>query len=297
MQYSPYQNVPTFSQRHGLREIPGPPRLEEISPQARNNLWGALWKQLEGTATHRGFVTHLGHPWLQVFADLYQLWLEQPLDEYNSDLGFWQHECRTLFLEGSFDACFDFLETIMWHPECPSEFVQEVAEIFQHQLAYRIDTSSLPTVIPAATKQQGDTLLRALQDLEDAGLGGAAKHLREAGQRIIGQDWPSSVRESIHAVESVARQVAPGNADTLREALAVLVRQHGLHGALKKGFGALYGYASNEQGIRHALLDDESNVTQDEAIYMIGACATFCSYLWRKFCPPEASPPSEATIP
>lgn len=35
MSYSPYENVPTFSQRHGLREVPGPSRLEEISPQAR----------------------------------------------------------------------------------------------------------------------------------------------------------------------------------------------------------------------------------------------------------------------
>ena len=81
----------------------------------------------------------------------------------------------------------------------------------------------------------------------------------------------------------MANHLAPGNAGTLGKVLAVLEGKGGLHGALKSGFSSLYGYTSNEPGIRHALLEDESKVTQDEAIYMIGACAAFCSYLWRKF--------------
>lgn len=71
--------------------------------------------------------------------------------------------------------------------------------------------------------------------------------------------------------------------ETLGKALAALKREEGLHGALKRGFSALYGYTSDEPGVRHALLDDESRVTRDEAIFMIGACTAFCSYLWRKF--------------
>ena len=131
------------------------------------------------------------------------------------------------------------------------------------------------------------------RDLEVGRLGGAAKHLRAAGERIIGQDWAGSVRESIHAVESVANHLAPGNAGTLGKVLAVLEGKGGLHGALKSGFSSLYGYTSDEPGIRHALLEDESKVTQHEAIYMIGACAAFCSYLWRKFGSQDASSATE----
>ena len=55
------------------------------------------------------------------------------------------------------------------------------------------------------------------------------------------------------------------------------------HPALNEGFEKLYGYTSNEQGVRHALLDQgQSNVGQDEAVFMLGACASFASYLWRK---------------
>ena len=289
MNYSPYEHVPTFSQRHGLRDVPGPPQLEEISKEARNNLWGALWRHIYGTATSTVYRTDLGGPWLQIFADLHQRWLGQPLDRYDSDLSFWQNECRPFLLEGAYNGCFDFLETIMRHPACPPDFTNEIEKIFRYQLAYRIDTTSLPTIVPAATKQEGDALIGALQDLEGSGLGGAAEHLRKAGEGIRDRDWAGSVRESIHAVESVAKRFAPGGADTLGKALAALERQQGLHGALKKGFRALYGYTSDEDGVRHASMEDESNVTQDEAIFMIGACAAFCSYLWRKFGSQEAA--------
>ena len=294
MDYSRYQYVPTFSQRHGLREVPGPLRLEEISPQARNNLWGALWRGMQGTARTGITCTELGGPWWSVLASVGQGLMGWPLDQLTPALAIWQQICRTTLLSGKFHECFDLLEAIMRHPECPGEFVQEVAEIFRHQLAYRIDTTSIPTIVPAATKREGRALIQAIRDMEDAELGGAATHLRQAGERIRDRDWAGSVRASIDAVESVTKRVAPlGHADTLGKALAALERQQGLHPALKRGLGALYGYTSDEPGIRHALLDDESNVTQDEAIYMIGACAAFCSYLWRKFGSEDASSRSE----
>lgn len=287
MNYSPYENVPTFSQRHGLREVPGPPQLEEISPQARNNLWGALWKQIRGSAAAEFSGYQLGGPWPPVLASVHQHLLNRPLDDFSARLDDWQEVCRTTLLRGPYHQCFDLLEMVVRHPNCPLAFVEEIKEIFLHQLAYRIDTTSIPTIVPAATEQEGDALIGAIQNLDGGGLAGAATHLRQAGERIRDQDWAGSVRESIHAVESVAKRVAPGDADTLGKALAALKRQEGLHTALKKGFGALYGYTADEQGIRHALLEDESRVTQDEAIYMIGSCAAFCSYLWRRFGSPD----------
>lgn len=283
MNHSPYKHVPTFSEVHGLREVPGPPQLEEISPQARNNLWSALWKQMEATSTADFYSRDLGRPWQSILAVVHQRLLGQPLDQFETELRHWQNICKSFLLEGPYHLCFDMIETLMRHPECPEDFTREIAEIFHYQLAYRIDTTSTPRIVPAATEQEGDALIGALHDLERARLGGAATHLRQAGERIREQDWAGSIRESIHAVESVATRVTGGDADTLGKALSMLERQADLHGALRKGFGALYGYASNEDGIRHSLSDNESKATQDEAIFMIGACAAFCSYLWRKF--------------
>ena len=108
-------------------------------------------------------------------------------------------------------------------------------------------------------------------------------HLRDASGCISDGDWAGAVRESIHAVESVARQLDPAASGTLGPALASLKKRGRLHPALKKAFSELYGYTSDEQGIRHSRLDEaKSQVGQDEAVFMLGACASFASYLWRR---------------
>jgi hypothetical protein len=54
-----------------------------------------------------------------------------------------------------------------------------------------------------------------------------------------------------------------------------------LHGALKSAFNKLYGYTSDEDGIRHAILE-EKEVGFDEAKYMIVACSAFVNFLISK---------------
>jgi hypothetical protein len=56
-----------------------------------------------------------------------------------------------------------------------------------------------------------------------------------------------------------------------------------IHPALGKGFGSLYGFTSDEKGIRHALLDEPAaQVDETDALYMLGSCASFVSYLINK---------------
>ena len=96
---------------------------------------------------------------------------------------------------------------------------------------------------------------RALQTLRNARLEAGASHLRNASECIHAGDWAGSVRESIHAVESVARQLDPQASRNLKRALQSLDKRKALHPALKEAFNKLYGYTSDEQGVRHASLD------------------------------------------
>lgn len=70
-------------------------------------------------------------------------------------------------------------------------------------------------------------------------------------------------------------------AKTLGPALTSLRRPGLLHPVLKKAFGALYGYTSNDQGVRRGLLGRTGvRVGQDDAVFMLGmlgACASFAS--------------------
>ena len=288
----------TFSQAQGYEALPGPLALGEISKEARTKLWDLLASTAWGSPS--GYGRPLHHSRRPIFAELHLDFLKLPADEFNAEHNKvyknklhknklyddkLYDEYRALILDSlSFNKVFDLFQMIMRHPECPPTFTTGVAEIFVRcRLAYVVDIEKPATILPAATKQEGEVIVEAIGEFREAGLHGSEAHLRKAAALINSGDWPGAIRESTHAVESVARQLAPDASSTLGPALTALEETGRLHPALKKAFSNLYGYASDEEGIRHSLIDDaESPAGQDEAVFMLGACASFASYLWRK---------------
>lgn len=108
-------------------------------------------------------------------------------------------------------------------------------------------------------------------------------HLRDAGAKLGGRppDFRNSIKESVSAVEAAARIVASTSrtlGDALRELESAGVR---IHPALVRAYGAIYGYTSDADGLRHAL-DLESvpaEDLEDLAVYMYVSCAAFASLL------------------
>ena len=91
-------------------------------------------------------------------------------------------------------------------------------------------------------------------------------------------NYRNSIKESISAVESIARVVSELDKATLGDALKAIDQSDQLHPALKEGFLKLYGYTSDEQGIRHAMLV-EPNITAADARYFLVSCSSFVNYL------------------
>lgn len=54
-----------------------------------------------------------------------------------------------------------------------------------------------------------------------------------------------------------------------------------LHPALKEAFNKLYGYTSNADGIRHALLEEDT-LDFEDAKFMLVSCSAFINYLHPK---------------
>lgn len=95
-------------------------------------------------------------------------------------------------------------------------------------------------------------------------------------------DYKNSIKESISAVESMCCIIC-GKKVELGKALGKL-EKNGIyiHGAMKNGFQALYGYASDESGIRHGGIEDKE-VTEEDAKFMLVSCSAFVNYLKVKF--------------
>jgi hypothetical protein len=110
---------------------------------------------------------------------------------------------------------------------------------------------------------------------------GATSHLRTALILMsdrINPDYRNSIKESISAVESMAKHLTGSPKASLGDALIVLEKKGEMHSALRKGLSALYGYTSDAQGIRHALMD-EANLTFVDAKFMLVACSGFINFM------------------
>ena len=246
-------------------------------------IWNVLYLNLQD-ARHDHAAERIGGPWSNMLLAKHIHLDFLPVDEWNDRFIDKCAELKAQIGREPFNRVFDLLQFIMRQSDCPSEFIAQISRVFRDfQLAYLINIDPPITIVPAATVHEGEQLTRSLKELRSAGLDGCTTHLRNASQCINDGDWRGSVHESINAVESVAKTIIPG-ANTLRRALTPLEKQGALqHKAFKEALDKLYGYTSDEQGIRHALLDKAAaNVTIDEAVFMLGACASFASYLWRK---------------
>lgn len=113
--------------------------------------------------------------------------------------------------------------------------------------------------------------------------GGCRSHIRKALLFLSDRkkpDYKNSIKESISAVEAICQIITGNYKSTLGQALKSLEDKGiKLHEALKKSFSSLYGYTSDEGGIRHAEGLFESNVTFEEAKYMLVCCCAFVNYL------------------
>ena len=120
----------------------------------------------------------------------------------------------------------------------------------------------------------------------DAALSGdtlapVAAHLKRALELYSDRaapDYRNSIKESISAVEAMAKIVAKDPKATLADALKALEKRGQLHPALKDGFLKIYGYTNDEDGVRHAMLEDP-NITAADARFFLLACTSFTNYL------------------
>lgn len=114
------------------------------------------------------------------------------------------------------------------------------------------------------------------------------KHMKKALSLYsdrLHPDYENSVKESISAVESMCCIITgeSGKTATLGATLKKL-EKHGIHihEAMKSAFEKLYGYTSDENGIRHGGINFKG-ASSDDARYMLVSCSAFINYLTAQY--------------
>lgn len=147
--------------------------------------------------------------------------------------------------------------------------------------AYRFVAGELT---PISNPAEVEAIEQAIDDSKRMGLVGSQQHLK-AALGLLGKkpepDYRNAIKEAISAVESVAKQISGKDKATLGPALDELSKHLEIHDDFKAAVKKLYGYTSDEDGIRHAILE-EKDIGFDEAKFMVVACSAFVNFLISK---------------
>lgn len=158
------------------------------------------------------------------------------------------------------------------------EFIKQINRVLEEENSgYRILSEIF---VPITNKVE----LSSMEETIFSSFDVVERHMKKALNLYsdrLHPDYENSIKESISAVESMCCIITgeSGKTATLGATLKKL-EKHGIHihEAMKSAFEKLYGYTSDENGIRHGGIDFKG-ASSDDARYMLVSCSAFINYL------------------
>lgn len=266
----------TFEQAEGIDALPSQLERGHITPVIRARLWHALYQSLQSSSTFQSGYRRVSTRWQAALLNMYVRKFGVFSDTITDRLDRHAERLKPIFENGKTHIVLGVTEWLLRSYNAGG-FTSAVATILvEERSAYRLVDDH--DIVPLASDEEGQALLGALTALDDANLQGARTHLKAAAHAAALGSFADSVRESMQAIESAARSLT--GSSKFSDALSTIEQERRLHTAFKRGLTSLYGYSSDEEGIRHPLLENgDAAVSEADAILMLGICASAVTYL------------------
>lgn len=274
----------SFAQAEGVEGLPTQLQLKQLSVELRSYLWKVIFDSFQESIDYERRVYPRSYyfvtPWRDIFRDWWIKKLHKFIDEFGNSYESWTDRIKNIFVIGDYIEIFDFVQFVLRHPKCPYQLESTLnTALVEGHSAYRIEDK---TVIPITSESDAEVISTAFKAAKEAGFEGATSHLKKAGEELTHGNWSDSVRESIHAVESALR-IVESTKSTLSSALVAMEKSEKINPNLKRAMNALYDYTSDEEGVRHAKIFDDTRVGEADALYMFGVCSSFITFLKVRF--------------
>lgn len=268
-----------FSQRIGEVQVSDVVQTEGMSDALRNSLWNVLdqciWSKQTFLRNHYGN----GLGFVDEFSrDLWFNFFKLRIDsrpEYGFEI---LDQIRKYFFSCKWYEVYDFIEFIVQTYKILG-LIELVNEVLERELSGFRLIDGLFT--PVSDESEREAIESALAPGPFAAV---QAHLHQALKHLASRDQPdyrNSIKESISAIESAVCELSGNPKATLGDGLKVLERGGKLHNALRNGFSAIYGYTSDADGIRHAMLE-EAALDEADAKFFLASSAAFINYLKAK---------------
>jgi len=274
----------SFSQRKGLKPIKNVMQVDSMDNDLRNGLWNALsifyLNRIEANVYGEWYLANDRDVEI-LFKRLWHNYFKKPIDTLSIHWPEPRDEVRKYFFNCEWFDVYDFIEFVaMRYPDggINSKFMDFCNSVLKRELsAYRFVGGKITPIT-------SDEEIHEIEEALEAGPKTVKTHLDTALDLLSDRkspDYRNSIKESISAVEAICKQITNDTKATSEQALKEIEKKTGLHPALKKAFSNLYGYTSDAQGIRHALMD-EPNLDFEDAKFMLVSCSAFINYLITK---------------
>src|SRR5574337_886187 len=274
-----------FSERIGIKPAKSIIQKDDIDSNLNNALWNGLviyyWEQFNSSSYHYTR-EHIQALWVRIWVNYFK----NRVDEKPDDKDRFIQYIKKYFFSCSWYEIYEFIEFIIdnyepqHYDDTNKKFSDYCNGILERELSgYRIINNEF---VPITSDEEIQSIEDALK-ISDV-FAPVKIHLSRAIQHLSDKqapDYRNSVKESISAVESLCSILTKDPQATLGQALKQIEKEHKLHPALKTSFSSLYGYTSDADGIRHALLEQD-RLQQEDAIYMLVSCSAFVNYLIKK---------------
>ncbi|HZK10846.1 MAG TPA: hypothetical protein VFD10_00585 [Atribacterota bacterium] len=270
-----------FSQRKGIRPVKNVLQIDSIDVDLRNGVWNVLIECYWDSVNPKFSIKNT--PMDFFIKSSYSDYFKRPLDTLGDNWEVIYAEIREYYFSCQWYEIYDFIEFIANNYPLKyrnDTFMSKCNYILEKELsAYRFVGGKITQITSQEEISEIEEALNISKPFETVSV-----HINRALALFSDKkspDYRNSIKESISAVEAICKLIVKKGNPDLGQALKIMENEIGLHPALKKAFNNLYGYTSDDKGIRHALLE-EAELYPEDAKFMLISCSAFVNYLVSK---------------
>ena len=270
-----------FSNKYGHKPVKSIIQVNGMDSDLRKSLWNAFdrhyWRNEESNQYYSSNARNLYLLSLTLWEDYFK----NIVDEIPNLTKALKAALQEYFFKCEWFEVYDFIQFVANNyrlTDSNTNFIDSCNSMLKQEVSgYRF----IGTTIAPITSEQEIAEIEETLTSKDS-LPPVTIHIQSALNFLSDKESPdyrNSIKESISAVEAMCRAIS-GSGATLGKALSAIQSKGkiDLHGALKKAFKELYGYTSDEKGIRHSLLE-EPDLDFEDAKFMLVSCSAFINYL------------------
>ncbi len=267
-----------FSERVGAKEVTNFLQIGDMDASLRNSIWNLIQEflPLSPARTGQDDINRRG-----IYVKIWSEFLSLKIDDTPATNSLCRSELLIMYDNFKWYEVYDFLEFILinFHSVNGKELANSILE--KERSGYRFIGDILVSISDSFEIETVSSVL-LIRDY----FSGAREHLLSAYKlfsKKLDPDYRNAIKEAISAVESAAKIISGSEKATLAEAVQSIDKIHRMHPAFRESILKLYGWTSDEKGVRHSFYDSILSIDEADAHFMLVICASIVNFLISKY--------------